>query len=324
MKIVFIAFLFVANATFSQTTENSKDSQKNIIKIVTEISRLIKKNSLFADSLNWVVIKEEVQNISREIESAEDYKLIYKFFTKQLRNAGDKHSFFLTPDNATKIQNPIAAAEQPEGKFLGEGMGYIKVPRCLNLDAEKDRDFANNIRFQIKKIDTENTITSWVVDLRHNTGGNMWPMLAGLNALMEDGTAGYFVSTKGESGWKNKNGELLGSKESIDNYKIKKQDAKIAVLIDSRTASSGEMTAVSFSGLPNVKFFGTPSAGYTTANRTCNLSNGTQLYLASSYIADRNHKAFMDKIIPDVIVELNDDSNDKVLTTATQWLQATK
>lgn len=324
MKIVFIAFLFIANATFSQRTEKSKDSQKNIVKIVTEISKLIKKNSLFADSLNWVLIKNEVQNISREIKSAEDYKLIYKFFTKQLRNAGDKHSFFLTPENATKIQNPIATAEQPEGKFLGEGMGYIKVPRCLNLDAEKDRNFANNIRFQIKKIDTVNSITGWVVDLRHNTGGNMWPMLAGLNALMEDGTAGYFVTTKSESRWKNKNGELVNSKEGIDSYKIRRRDVKIAVLIDSRTASSGEMTAVSFSGLPNVKFFGTPSAGYTTANRTYNLSNGTQLYLASSFIADRNHKAFMDKIIPDVVVELNADNNDNVLTTATQWLQARK
>lgn len=324
MKIAFIALLFVAKATFAQTTENNTFSQDNVDKIITEISKVIKKNSLFTDSLNWIVIKDSAQKISGEIKSPQDYKLIYSFFTKELRSAGDKHSFFLSTDNITKIQNQSNESKQSEGKYLGDGIGYVKVPACLNLISEKDIAFANNIRLNIKEIDTQNKVTSWIVDLRHNTGGNMWPMLAGLNALIKDGVVGYFVSSRGKSGWKIKNGEIVGLKEKIDNYKIKDQNVKIAVLIDSLTGSSGEMTAISFSGLPNVKFFGSESAGYTTANKTFNLSNGGQLYLASSFVADRNHKSFIDKIIPDVLVEAGNDPKDIVLATAIQWAKETK
>jgi carboxyl-terminal processing protease len=324
MKIAFVSFLFVANVTFSQTTENNNFSQDNVNKIITEISKVIIKNSLFTDSLNWVVIKDSTQKISGEIKSAQDYKLIYSFFTKELRRAGDKHSFFLSTDNITKIQNQSNESKQPEGKYLGDSVGYVKVPGCLNLNSEKDIAFAENIRLKIKEIDTENKVTSWIVDLRHNTGGNMWPMLAGLNALTKDGVVGYFVTSRGESGWKIKNGEIVGLKQKIDNYKIKNPNVKIAVLIDSLTGSSGEMTAISFSGLPNVKFFGIQSAGYTTANNTFNLSNGGQLYLASGFVADRNHKSFMNKIIPDVLVEGNNDKNDIVLATAMQWAKETK
>lgn len=201
-------------------------------------------------------------------------------------------------------------------------MGYIKVPPCLNLDNEKDKDFANTIRRQIQKLDTENAITGWIVDLRQNTGGNMWPMLAGLNALIKDGTVGYFIypSSKKEIAWKSMNGMIPFTADKVDNYKIKDPAIKIAVLIDSLTASSGEMTAISFSGLPNVRFFGTPSGGYTTANMSYNLSNGTMLLLASSYVADRNHKKFMDKIIPDEIVNSTNDIKDETLDLAKKWL----
>jgi hypothetical protein len=33
----------------------------------------------------------------------------------------------------------------------------------------------------------------WIVDLRDNVGGNMWPMLAVAAALLDDGSLGFFV-----------------------------------------------------------------------------------------------------------------------------------
>jgi len=95
-------------------------------------------------------------------------------------------------------------------------------------------------------------------------------------------------------------------------------------LIDSKTASSGEMTAISFIGLPNVKVFGQPSAGYVTANATIHLSDGTQLNLATSNVADRTHKIYSDKIIPDVIVNIQTDSTiDETLGASKKWLLKT-
>ena len=142
----------------------------------------------------------------------------------------------------------------------------------------------------------------------------MWPMLAGLNALLEDGTTGYFLYGKIKVPWLNDN-------KNVNTYKIKNKKTKIAVLFDGNTGSSGEMTAVSFFGLPNVKSFGQKSAGYTTANNTYFLSNGGQLLLASAYIMDRNGKSYKDELTPDVIVsDLSNTKNDQVVSTAIKWL----
>ncbi len=111
------------------------------------------------------------------------------------------------------------------------------------------------------------------------------------------------------------------SKQAINTYKIKNNKSKIAILFDGNTGSGGEMTAVSFFGLPNVKSFGQKSAGYTTANVTFPLSNGGQLLLASAYIMDRTGKSYKSELTPDVLVsDLSNTKNDKVVSTAIEWL----
>ncbi|MDU0370038.1 S41 family peptidase [Hymenobacter endophyticus] len=317
MKNIFLMIFFGLLSTEPLFAQNTKPTSAAII--ADDIATIIRKNSLFSDSLNWPILIEEARNISIKINTPEDTKLIYDFFTDKLREKGDNHSFFITGNQIAKITTQSDAL-QPQGRYLGNGIGYIKVPACFNFDKDKDRKFANNIRLEIKKIDTENTIASWIVDLRQNTGGNMWPMLAGLNALTKDGVAGYFVTPQGKRSWKVENGIAWGA-GTIDKYKIKNPNARIVVLIDSLTGSSGEMTAISFSGLPNVKFFGTQSAGYTTANSGFKLSNGDQLYLATGAAADRNHKIFTGKITPDFLVKLGNDGEDTVLDKALQWLR---
>jgi len=201
------------------------------------------------------------------------------------------------------------------------GVGWIKVPSCWTFDAAKDKALANAIRTEIKRIDSGQKVLGWIVDLRHNTGGNMWPMLAGLNALIEDGTVGYFVdpNSNKKQPWISQNGRSNSAAGS--SYKIGDRKVKIAVLIDSMTGSSGEMTAIYFLGLPNVRTFGQASAGYTTANRTYVLSNGSQLLLAVQFVADRTGKPYKDNIVQDVPVnDLSNTKNDGVIRAAKKWL----
>ena len=44
-------------------------------------------------------------------------------------------------------------------------------------------------------------LAGWIVDLRHNRGGNMWPMVAGLGPLLGEGRAGAFVDPDGGATW---------------------------------------------------------------------------------------------------------------------------
>ena len=325
MKSVLIfILLFASSIAYSQNTDD-KIFKRNK-KFVKEISKIIKEKSLFSDSLNWNQISEELVKLPLGKDDSVDHKIVFDYFTKKLRSVGDKHSVFITQSNINSYTSKNPEPKQPESQYLGSGIGLIRVPRCMTFDNIKDRDFANSIRYQIKKIDTENEIIGWVIDLRNNGGGNMWPMIAGLNSLMEDGIVGYFAgtTTRKEQKWKTENGKIINSRELIDTYKVKKINNKIAVLINSMTGSSGEMTAIAFIGLPNVKLFGQPSAGYTTANSTLYLSDGTQLYLATSFVADRTHKIYPDKIIPDVIINTQTSfDNDETLEFSKKWILQT-
>ncbi|MBB4106602.1 S41 family peptidase [Pedobacter zeae] len=318
--VIITVIIFFKNFAFAQ----GGVAKDNTIKLNTEILNIIKKNSMFSDKLNWKQVNEESKILPFTTNDSLNEKIIYNFYTQKLREVGDRHSFFVTNKVMEKFrEKPLV--DTPAGKYLGEGIAWLKIPAILSFDGEKELKYANDVRGIIKKIDTDNTITGWIVDLRQNTGGNMWPMLAGLNALVEDGTAGYFV--EGKTGkkypWQNKNGILLGKGQVVDTYKSKNRNVKIAILIDSRTASSGEMTAISFLGLPNVKSFGQTSAGYTTANYTFVLSNGTQLQLAKTYVADRTGKGYPKNVEPDVSVEPGIDSGqDKVILSASTWLKS--
>lgn len=327
MKSVLLYILLFASSIVYSQDSDYKISTRNK-KFVKEVSKLIKEKSLFSDSLNWSEISKELAALPLEKNDSADHKIVFEYFLKKLRNVGDKHSLFLTQASINSFTIKNSELKQPESKYLGSGIGLIKVPKCMTFNSTKDKDFANSIRYQIKKIDTENEIIGWVIDLRNNGGGNMWPMIAGLNSLMVDGTVGYLVGTTNikEKEWKTENGKINYSRELIDTYKVKEINNKIAVLIDSMTVSSGEMTAITFIGLPNVKLFGQPSAGYTTANSTFYLSDGTQLYLATNYVADRTHKTYPDRIIPDVIINTQSGfGNDGTLEYSKKWiLQADK
>ncbi|WP_282630422.1 S41 family peptidase [Empedobacter sedimenti] len=309
-KIIFIALTILFA---SKIQAQNVQSDKQAIALNNEIFKIIKNNSLFTNELNWKNIETESKTLALVKNDSNNEQIIFDFYTNKLKEVGDKHSHFYSSKKINKIkESPLA--EYPQGEYLGNGVGWIKVPRCANFDEKKDVEFANTIRSIIKKIDTENTIIGWIVDLRGNGGGSMWPMLAGLNALLEDGTTGYFLYGKIKIPWLNDN-------KNVNTYKIKNKKTKIAVLFDGNTGSSGEMTAVSFFGLPNVKSFGQKSAGYTTANNTYFLSNGGQLLLASAYIMDRNGKSYKDELTPDVIVsDLSNTKNDQVVNTAIKWL----
>ncbi len=317
MKINLLMILMLLSSLgFTQQSQISKQTAA----LNKEIFKIIKKQSLFSSQMNWNEIENENKVLPFQNNDSINQQIIFDFYTQKLRAVGDKHSFFISTQKINEL-NQTPAAEAPQGEYLGDGIGWIKVPRCLTFDDAKDLEFANTIRYIIEKIDQENTIEGWIVDLRHNTGGNMWPMLAGLNALIDDGIAGYFVKGKSKTAWQNNNGKISGKSQVISSYKIKNNKVKIAVLIDGRTGSSGEMTAVSFLGLPNVKSFGQTSAGYITANQTHQLSNGAQLLLASTYVMDRTGKSYKDEIVPDVVVaDLSNTKDDEVVKAAKKWI----
>lgn len=88
----------------------------------------------------------------------------------------------------------------------------------------------------------------------------------------------------------------------------------IAILTNDWTASSGEATLLCFRGLETVKTFGTPTAGYASANVVQELADGYQLLITTSCDVARTGECFCDDPIePDV-------PTDTPLEVALDWI----
>lgn len=310
-KLILLICISISSIGFGQFKDKAE-----LKKVSTEILSSIKKHSIVTDSINWKEFKSEINNEIERIPSV-DYseEVISKIFNT-LAKYGDHHSFYSSKTHTEKISARKEAIVLPTSKIVNENIGYLHLPTHSSINKDDNYLYADTLRKQIKYLDENYKIKGWIVDLRDNSGGNMWPMLAGLNPLIEDGTVGYFVTNKTSSKWISASKNPYGLQEMKTIYKAKNLDHKIAVLLDRTTASSGEMTAISLSGLKNSKTFGNESGGYTTANGMYELSDGSTLFLASSYCQDRNKKIYMGKIQPDVRVD-----NSEIMQTAQKWIK---
>jgi carboxyl-terminal processing protease len=324
VRYLFIVFLFANVSLFGQISSENASTSKQVVKYLKDYCTLIKKNALYADSLNWNELESKLTTLSKGMTTVTECRSVIDTIMQMLKRAGDRHSFFLPKEAAQKEKSETYDGKQAESYYLSAGIGYIKVPEFTSFNATACASFASNIQNQIKSLDESHAINGWIVDLRDNTGGNMYPMILGLSALTQDGIYGYIIDPKHkkEIAMSVINGGT-GPVKIEKTYKIKNSSCKIAILINPFTGSSGEFTAISFLSLPNVETFGQPSAGATTSNYRYDLSDGSYLLLATAYMADRNHKKYLPNIIPDILTPNSTDSNmDPALDLAQKWLLA--
>ena len=330
MKPTFLTLIgiFYAGITFSQvkSTESVNKTESVADKpaepFIKEIRDIVKTNSLFRDKLNWNEIDGNIKTLSVGMKTTNDTKPVIDYIISELRKVGDKHSFFMSVAATTNYSSPTKKLEGATNKLLPGDIGYINVPQFGSVNDSAMTVYAQNIQNLIKDLDTKNNIKGWIIDLRKNTGGNMYPMITGLGPLLDKGTLGYFVSNNKKNPWKlMEKGEKMWSNNAYvpNAYKLKKRPERIALLIGGRTASSGEFTLVSFIGQDNTRLFGQPTAGYTTGNRTFILSNGSSLMLSTSNAADRDKKDHLGAINPDVLVEQS-TNKDADIEIASKWI----
>jgi carboxyl-terminal processing protease len=261
--------------------------------------------------MDWPKVTAEAH---RRIRGASDPSDTYPALRWLFREAGERHSFFLTPAEVRSIGKPSffagSAPERPSAKLIGK-VGLVRLPALESAPAERQKagaDYTRTLQSLLTQLDGF-PLCGWIVDLRSNGGGNMWPMLGGLGPLLGTPPFGYFVDRKGNvAPW-----DFL---EGTPQVSLRQADLPVAVLIGSQTASSGEMTALSLIGRANVRTFGKATAGLTTGNVTRPMPDGALLVVTSTYVQDRTGKDYQGSIEPDVAVETSRAQKSAVL-----WLE---
>ncbi len=206
--------------------------------------------------------------------------------------------------------SPYVGRYKPEGHLEQRGdksFAYVVLTKCFPDDDREFVAFETKVQRILAELDQSHP-AGWIVDLRGNVGGNMWPMLGGIGPLLGEGdNLGQFTDSVHHSTWEYRNGVAA----ELDNGKATAYPAvegapyhisgtpKVAVLIDRSTGSSGEAIAIAFRGRSNTRFFGEHTQGSSTANQTFTLSDEASMWLTIGIDADRNGKQYIDGLAPD-------------------------
>jgi hypothetical protein len=274
----------------------------------------LRYTSLRRDSLDWPALRRAAFDKARGATTPED---TYPALRLALDRLKDGHSFFEPPTADASSDSGEAAASAPDAwptarsvtASDGVRLGSVHVPA---VRGPGEQAYADSLRSAIRALTSEAPPCGWIVDVRGNTGGNMWPMLAGLGPVVGPGRLGAFVEASGDrQPWFYDEGRAgvvfldgwfkVGATEvETLPHRFDPPHPPVAVLTDGRTASSGEAVAVAFRGRPNARSFGASTRGLTTANQPVRLPDGARLFVTSSVYADRTGRVYGGPLAPDV------------------------
>jgi carboxyl-terminal processing protease len=299
---------------------------------------IIRLNSINRDSVDWEGLHSEVVKRTLDSRTYEDAAPIFSYIFKEI---GDHHGALkLGKKNYSwdagfhyqnrKVIDAVKKYDQVEVKLLDGNIAYILLPGNSDFSGKNIDHDTQTIRNAVATLDHKN-IKGWILDLRLNTGGSMYQMLAGISDILGDGKLGSFVNQHGKNdgNWIIKNGNILLDTTKVSNLPgrvpSKHATKPMAVLISGMTASSGEVVAISTIGRKKSALIGELTAGYTTANEGFRVNNLAGLNLAVDYDADRNGKVYRDRIKPDIAIENGDNfedlNSDLKIESAIRWIR---
>ncbi len=352
--LTLLAMLALYPSATPQTAPAADNTKSDPIAYLNRALDEMQVHALRREAVNWPLIRKEALARAAHAESTVD---TYDAIRFALASLGDHHSsLHLTPalqareserkaGRASDLESntspasfsPYVGRYEPEGhieQFDGKPFALLVVPKCSPANDGQFVEFETKIQRIIAELDKSHPL-GWIVDIRGNVGGNMWPMLAGVGPLLgESDDLGESFDSDGHSVVTYRNGVAAES----ENGKIYPYPAvagppyklanvpNVAVLIDRSTGSSGEALAIAFRGRPRTRFFGEHTEGVSTVNEMFALSDGAVMWLTIGTQADRSGKQYPDGLAPDEFVDGGDKmlapAQDPVVQAALRWLNS--
>ncbi len=317
-KYYLLLFLLATIYACKDSPEPTATSSTVVETYLNSMISIMKTNSINRNKIDWNIFKTKVLDAAKGAQNISDAK-VKEAIVVALNLLQDNHSLYQT-SNGNYIVNTLNGVSckdvTPILPSLDNEIGYVKISG-FSGSGNSANNFAQNIQATIKNADSPK-IKGWIVDLRGNLGGNMWPMIAGVSPILGEGLFGYFISPDGSE--YQCSYYAIGQTNGItitEQYNLLKPNPKVAVLTDQATASSGEAVTIAFKTRANTKSFGNATCGLSTANQGFNLSDGAVLILTVSTMADRTKKMYGNRVVPDVL----EQNQEVYLRQAITWLK---
>ena len=352
MKKTFLIFIIsiLTFSCFGQTNKSKKTKSKSLLDSIIYIT---KTNSIYKNDVDWsklekkvydkfvdsesiVSIIEPTQYLLGELGDYHGFLVLngkqYWTKKKKVRNVDYDYNSKNYKEKQDKIVSMLLNKKEIETKIIYDSIAYIEIPFLLNNQGIDSINLDYTIKLRTAICDlSKRKPKGYIIDLRRNLGGTVYPMISGMGELLQNRDLGGTTKEgkKYDDKWVLKNGNFHFGENSLSNIpeikcNIFTDDIPIVVLIGRYTASSGEVVASALKGQNNIKLIGEQTAGYSTTNSWFYIADDISLNPSISFYMSEDKTVHKDGIFPDIeIIEnlnMEDLLSGKVMNEAIKWI----
>jgi C-terminal processing protease CtpA/Prc len=298
-------------------TTTSTIAPKNPAEYLKQALDIIQDNAFYSSKLDWT---SERAKAAAMTAGATTFADTYDAIATVLKDLGDRHSRFATPEDVQESAGGVTPEGPPQGSQPAPGIAELALPQIsgpqTSPGAKRYVDNAESI------LRGSPTACGWILDLRGNPGGNLVPMMLAAAPLLGDGDQVLVRDNENQP-----HPFALHAKQVFYDGKVIKgisgsmdpitPPPPVAVLTDDQTASSAEFLLLALRVRPNTRTFGLGTVGLSGGNGVFPLADKAQIVLTISLAEDLRGRRYDGPIPPDVELP-----PDQAPAAAVRWLQS--
>jgi carboxyl-terminal processing protease len=272
---------------------------------------LMRKHAVYTPTSGWKAVIAESRKMALSASAPEGTYGPIRYVVEQLRGAGDLHAAFFYPAQVKEFDRLVgssgtAPTPPPTVSLLDHRLGMISLPGIVSPPKSPSaRRYVSRALSAISALERKDHPCGWIVDLRGNTGGDMYPMLLGVGPVLGNGRLiGFAFRTSRRVIVSYRDGVLASSDGNTVQAPVREAPITpappVAVLIGPMTVSSGEAVTVAFRGRPRSRSFGLPTAGAPNSPVMYHLADGAGVRVSVALDVDRQGHVYRRPIDPDV------------------------
>lgn len=292
--------------------------------------QLMQSDAVYTPGQGWPSVVAEATRIAASAETPADTYTAIEYAILQLQRAGDLHAEFSNPF-AARLERQAASSPRhtppPTVSLAASRIGLIRLPGIATSPTTADARHYETVTLRgIARLQHSKHPCGWIIDLRGDPGGNMWPMLLSVGPILGNGRLIGFTRKHQPPLWVSyHDGTLSGAgytARAPDPISNLKPAPAVAVITGPETHSAGEAVAIAFRGRPHSRSFGTRTGGATNSPTLYPLADHATIRFSTNWDIDRRGHIYRHPIQPDTPVAAP-GGQDNAARTAAAWLTAT-
>ena len=311
LLVAIFIMLSVVNRSFAQA-----DSIKNYL---MDALKIMQTKSVNKAKIDWNAVQRKALS---GVIKAKNIRDTYPIIKEALNALNDSHSNFYEPEKvraytlgyrATGQSFPVIKSEMKANKYA-----YINLPDIGSFNNDDWNEYLNEFYRQVNLLHQQ-TPKGWIIDLRENFGGMLYPMYAAVAPFLDEANVVGIKDAEGKIEYFNyKNYKFYEGKKASKYFIITEKQPKkikrpVAILVSKKTGSSAEFITAAFVGQKRAVIIGENTQGLTSGNQEYKLADGAFIALSIGNTINREGKEYAkvgEGIVPNIMIKKSLDKNE--------------